>query len=511
MDHRVVCSLRFNTQVVMRRLILVLPLLFAGCFDSQSKVDQKNPEEGLGIAAVSRFFSFAPAVPEESERPGIQSESQAPIPADSTSGQTASIGGISELRAETPLFFETYAISPEFSHDVLPSRTSDFTRAALEPEPSFDPAAALILDGSFEKLYASLFRSTESDDIASSQSVEKDEFSNPFTQARQEQEAKDPPPAEPEAPQAEPEPEVVDQTKEKTENTPETAQPESTEGVSPPSATGIPPEDHFLVIGDFDGSGTVSAVAARRSGDTSFISEDGEYGFDLSINPAAVEQERAFSVDDLNADGHPDLLYAMGSSLVGGVLLADGSGGYDLEGTFVTGYEPVVPCAGPFRDGMREILMVNMRSGALSTLHKSESSRWSHYQKSKSKKLDFVPDYLLHLVEQNTFLDYLMVAQMSGAAQIFRWMDNRNLESAAHRLDADPLVWSSDFKAGSVEIYQVGDYASVVLTSQGHSFNVANMRVFPQIFLVIGDLKRHGFTDVGIGDLQFFIPAEPAD
>jgi hypothetical protein len=118
--------------------------------------------------------------------------------------------------------------------------------------------------------------------------------------------------------------------------------------------------------------------------------------------------------------------------------------------------------------------------------------------------MSFAPTYLLHMVAPETSLHYLMMAQKGGAEQMWGWNSDGFLKPTADQLGADAEVLNGDFGSFSMKAYQVGDYASVVLTSQGKSFNVANMRILPRSFIVIGDLRRRGNLDVAVADLQFF-------
>lgn len=242
-------------------------------------------------------------------------------------------------------------------------------------------------------------------------------------------------------------------------------------------------------------------MTARRSGDTVFISDDGERGFSLYVNSAALEQQSAFYIDDINADGTADLLVTSRPYLSGGVLLGDGNGGYRLADRFLTGYEPIIPTAGPIRNGMREILSVNARSGELRTYVFSD-----RYRLAQIANLRFAPDYLLHLIAPDSSCEFSRAAHTSGAEQVLRWEDNDLLQPTSETLGADPTALITSFKDSSVQIFQVGSYASIVLSSQGKAFNVANLRVFPQTFLVFGDIYRQGFVDVAVGTASYFTP-----
>jgi hypothetical protein len=63
-------------------------------------------------------------------------------------------------------------------------------------------------------------------------------------------------------------------------------------------------------------------------------------------------------------------------------------------------------------------------------------------------------------------------------------------------------------KVGTIRIYQVGDYASIVLAdATGQAFNVANLKVSPQACLVFGDLAGSGNLDVAVAHMVSFTPS----
>jgi hypothetical protein len=205
----------------------------------------------------------------------------------------------------------------------------------------------------------------------------------------------------------------------------------------------------------------------------------------------------------MNGDGNPDILVTKREALSGGVMFGDGKGGYQLTDWFLTGYEPTIPSAGPFRNGKREIVTFSSRTGELKTFHATDK-----YRMTQTQKLAFAPDYLLHLVATDTSHEFLRAAHAGGPEQILRWKDDGSLEAIEDKLPEEPLILSFDFGSDLVQAYQVGGYASVLLTSQRKSFNVANLRLSPGIFLVIGDLYGRGYTDVAVGHLEFFTPGK---
>ena len=146
---------------------------------------------------------------------------------------------------------------------------------------------------------------------------------------------------------------------------------------------------------------------------------------------------------------------------------------------------------------------MNTRSGELILFQTADQ-----YREIQSAYLPFVPNYLLHLLKSDNSADFLLTSQVGGAKQLLDWKKDGTLESSSNAFTADPLVFSASIGADSVQAYQVGNYASIVLNSRGFSFNVANMRLFPQIFLVIGDLQNQGSTDVAVGNLKSFTPPQ---
>jgi hypothetical protein len=341
---------------------------------------------------------------------------------------------------------------------------------------------------SFSQLFSSIFGQNRSESAGARSATE--DLPNPFTEARVKREASAS--------------ETSNSKSESAAKSPAKTQdpkPQSTEAAPVSAGAGVPLEDQFLLIGDFSGSGRLGALTARRSGDTAFISDDGERGFSLYVNSAALEQQSAFYIDDINADGTADLLVTSRPYLSGGVLLGDGNGGYQLADRFLTGYEPIIPTAGPIRNGMRGILSVNARSGELRTYVFSD-----RYRLAQIANLRFAPDYLLHLIAPDSSCEFSRAAHTSGAEQVLRWEDNDLLKPTSETLGADPTALITSFKDSSVQIFQVGSYASIVLSSQGKAFNVANLRVFPQTFLVFGDIYRQGFVDVAVGTASYFTP-----
>jgi hypothetical protein len=486
MNRVVICFLKRDILKLVFCALLV-PLLFCGCYDSQSE-SNNSKVQSAGIAALSRFFPF--------------SRSEAAQPADDQAASWNSPSNSLRIRerldsAEDPLPFD---IAMPVSLNASPIASSNPFQAAQRIAPSFiagtlgqraasnaREADLLFLNTPFKRLFASIFASARVNNPFPDQ---QDEPENPFTEAKRKQQ---------------------EQTSAKSETTTdEDASTSSTQVSNPLSANSLAgvagagalvSSDQFLIIGDFDASGVLSATLARRSSQTTFVGTDGELTFNLFVNYAPLEYKSAFYIDDINGDGAPDFLLTRQTSLFGSVFLGDGAGDYFFADKFVTGYEPMVPGAGPLRNGKRELLMVDMRSGTLTTF--SEFEKYQDYQRDK---LPFVPNYALHLVSVDTPQEFLMAAQTGGRKQILRWGEDDRLEPTEETLPVDPVILSGHFGFNSLQVYQVGNYASVMLAGQGRSFNVANFRVFPNIFLIIGDIQQHGLTDVAIANLVLFTP-----
>jgi hypothetical protein len=431
------------------------------------------------------FFSFA-GLPNKSPE-AVNAAEALPFSPVSISGSMDPVNTFAESGVAVPDFLGTYQGS---SGSLFKSSSvSGFRsgKAAGGPNSRFATIASVILDSPFSQLFSSVFQVNQADDV----------FLNPFTEARKKQEDS------PDAARSDAKTQAADKASSDSPESPEASKTESADSAAAAPGAGTAASDWFLIVGDFDGSGILSALPARRSGDTSFVSDDGERNFNLFINSAAAEQQRAFYIDDINGDGNPDLLVTRREALSGGVFLGDGEGGYRFSDKFLTGYEPTIPGAGPLREGHRDILTVNTRTGVLRTFRAAES-----YKISQKQQLDFVPNYLLHLVAEEGSAEFLMVGQVQGRRRIMSWIDNCRLEATAESLPAEPLVFSSDLGSDSVQAYQVGNYASVILSSQGYSFNVANLRLFPGVFLLIGDLYRDGSAGVAVGNLKHFTPAQ---
>ena len=258
-------------------------------------------------------------------------------------------------------------------------------------------------------------------------------------------------------------------------------------------------EPAFGFLGDFDGSGILKYATAKRSGDASFSFDDAARNFIIFSNPAAVESQRSFTVEDMDGDGNMDLLQTSRNLMFGRVFLGDGSGNFHYANYFLTGYEPTVAVPGPMGAGGREILTVNLRTGSYTAFVPR-----GIYLDYRQGSLGFVPDYLARLVQLETGVDYLSASQSGDAPRLYQWLNGNGLTETTETLPSQPgmsVSLDQQYSGGtsSLQVYQTGSYASVVLTNNlGQKFNVAGMRITPQFFLVFGDLARQGSLDVGV-------------
>jgi hypothetical protein len=255
--------------------------------------------------------------------------------------------------------------------------------------------------------------------------------------------------------------------------------------------SGTPVQGRFAFIGDFDGNGQLEVVSAERVDDTTFSFNGTTRVFSLYLNPSAAEAQRSFGIDDLDGDGQFDLLATSRASLFGGILLGNGQGSFHVAGSFLTGYEPVVATVGPGTNGARDIVSLDLRVGTVTSF-----SSASGYRQSSVQSLGFLPDYVTHLASVEDSAEYLLAAKTGNPEVVYRWGADGRLEALDQSLPAEPSAAMN--RSGSlVQVYQVGSYASIVLTNaNGQSFNVANLKLWPNLSIAIGDLGGHGTLDV---------------
>jgi len=392
-------------------------------------------------------------------------------------------------------------LSGTTSNNPFASRRS--AGRSIQPAQSQDTIAAReiageLLDLPFESLFASVFNRQETQ-------ATKEDLSNPFADAKKTADAVKAQPAA-----AIPSLTSAGQTQTPKDQSAATTSPtsptSSQSGQSVSNSGGMVGSDQkFMFLGDFDGSGVLKTAYAKRVGDATFSFDDGTRSFVITDNMAAVENQRSFVIEDMDGDGNMDLLQTSRAALFGAMLLGDGSGNFNYANYFLTGYEPTVAVPGPMGDGGREVLVVDLRTGNFTSFRPS-----GIYLPYRQGTLSFIPDYVAHLVELATGTDYLMAAQAGNAPRLYQWSQGANLAASSQALlgNSNPFAINdsqSSTTMGSVQVFQTGAYASVMLTNnQGQVFNVANVHVSPRIFLVIGNIENRGTIDVGVAFLISF-------
>jgi len=393
------------------------------------------------------------------------------------------------VTAQSPRALAVYDRSLE-SHQSVPLRT---------PVQAKD-IAGLVLNASFESLFANVFKRK---DVPTG----KEDLLNPFANAKSSEADKAQPAAEsatapsPEQSQASPPPK-------ETPKTPPSTPPPRSDPASNISGGMISGSDtRFIFLGDFDGTGVVKLAYAKRVGDASFDFADAARTFVITENPGAVENQCSVAVEDMDGDGNMDLLQTVRAGMFGAVLRGDGSGNFGFVDYFLTAYEPTVAVPGPMGDVGRDIFVIDLRTGSYTVF--CTRGRYLPYRQNS---LNLIPDYIAHLLELGTGLDYLLAAQTEDAPHLYQWRKGGSLTETAQTLPGNPSISVSgdprlDPGLGSLQVYQIGSYASVVLTNnQGQAFNVANLRVTPRIFLVLGNIENHGTLDVGVAFLLSAVP-----
>jgi hypothetical protein len=356
------------------------------------------------------------------------------------------------------------------------------TKSPVSHNPELLQAATFLYNSSFKSIFSSAFRRPED------ASAEK-EAANPFSEAKQEAD-KD----------ASSKTAKSDSTASKpaTQNTSNPDQRQTADAVGQ-SGISSPP---FLFLGDWEHKGNLEAISASRISDSNFAFPDGQRSFNLLVNYSAVEQQRSIAIDDINGDGIADLLTTGRDGLVGWVLLGDASGAFRQFDSFLTGFEPVVAVPGPYENGLRKIVTVNMRSGEVSWF-----TFFDRLKQSAAHMLGFIPDYVGNLVNVALGNDYLMIGNLNQPSRSYQILSDNRLLQSADTLPASPsMEVSKDLPVTGnwrVQCFQVGAFASIVLTNNaGQTFNVANLRVTPQVYLAIGDLNNDGMIDVAFAHLQ---------
>ncbi len=491
---------RLRNRIAVLAATAAVATLFAGCFQDSSETS-RSARVDTDISNLSKPFSFgtangAPAASVEviaaENLPVLLAGSQQPGASGMLAyeGQPTGFGALGQITGT-----RRYSFAPAGSEGW---NIPEYIGARPQPVRGLPASAALYLDRSFKSLFSSIFKHEELALTLNSASSAKGESPNPFTEARQEAEGAAPPKA---AAAAEPPAAKPSEAPKQATNNP----PASNSGGGPVNA---PPQPRYIFLGDFDGHGSFKAFGADRLDDTTFSFADARRLFSLFINPAAVEQQRSFGIEDIDGDGSADLLVTARASMFGGVLLGGSDGTFTVTDSFLTGYEPTVAAAGLMREGRREIVVTNVRTGAIATFRAAP-----HYRQIQAQALmDFQPDFISHLIELQSGRDCLMAAQTGKGARVYQWREDSTLNATEDGLPADPTVsLSRDFlqdnALATVQAFQVGPYASITLTnSHRQSFNVANIRVAPHLFIAVGDFSNRGTLDVAVAYLHESTP-----
>jgi hypothetical protein len=508
MNVKVYLVLRRKSAVCVSLAVLCLiGLVYSSSFQSKSpSIHQTNAAASVGVAEIAKPFSYANSKADAPvPKAVIVSAENLTIPPDDLSmemlaaEQAQARPGGDIAPAWNPATPSTGAVRQGmlYLRQSLPTFSSTKSASSsATPQQLLAVGAAQYLDTPFQSLFASVFKHGSEESLSAPDPAKpKDQTpTNPFSEAKQKAEAEAPPPtpvaaAPPPAPPKETPP-PADQSAKPTPSTPVT--------VPKPAA----PDGPYTVLGDFNGTGVLAAMSASRIDDGTFAFANGQRVFNLYINPAAVELQRSFAVDDFNGDGMADILVTSRAALFGALRLGDDKGNFQLADTFVTGYEPTVPVPGLLQGTQRDILSVNMRTGTVVTFRKQD--RYS--QVLSQNLINFLPDFVARATEMASDSDRFIAAQAGKAVQVYQWQDDGTLASSSDSIPPDPsIVLYKDFlqegATGILQVYQVGSSASVLLTIHSQSFNVANFRVFPQIFLVFGDLTKRGNLDVAVAYL----------
>ena len=485
---------------MMRSVLAVLPLamslMVGGCFEdspAQKTTNRQSPQGFLKTVPVRSVSETSSTSMQPTHR--IRSLREyyfptsdfVPSPQDLDLPRVISADGAPHLTG------------PSGKKTVATNRTlSGFSRrGVLRSSPTAGVTVNELLGQSFESLFANVFNQTST---LSTTGDLPNPFADPLKGSLTEkgqsaQAAADPsstpkqstPAPAPSTPATDPEPNPV-----------------------PPNGNGLPSTNReFVFLGDFDGSGTLVSAKATRTGNATFAFDDGKRSFVILDNPAAVETQRSFAVEDMDGDGNLDLLQTSRAALFGSVFRGDGKGNFNYSGYFLTGYEPAMAVPGPMGDSGREILVVDLRTGDFTGFRAS-----GIYTPYRLGTLGFVPDYLAHLVQLTDLADYLLAAQTAGSPHLYQWLQGTNLADSGQEIQCNAAITLTANSPpagaiGALQVFQIGAYASVLLTNnQGQTFNVANLHVAPQIFLVIGNLENQGTLDVGIA---FLIPTSPVN
>ena len=470
--------------------LLALMLITTGCFQSDQATQTNVRPRGFGPNAIWPLQQDGPTTPPSAH---VIAAEDLPYGIESP-GYTARFSDSGEPLNRYSRYSAASQARSIFSPKAYSiGRSSKYSGSTYSASALMNsPSTAAVFGKSFGTLFASLFKngSAEADAMAEATG---DESRNPFREARQRSDLKAADPsAKADSPSA------------------STASPDPKPANSPSPIPVTPaPDSRVIFLGDFDGSGILKLMEASRVDDTSFSFSDAQRVFNLFINPSAVDHERSLALDDVNGDGRVDLVYTSRASVAGGVLLGDGSGNFrTIFDTFVTGYEPTVATVGPWFNGVRDIVTLDTRTGSV-TVYRAGG----HYRLLRTLSLRFLPDYIAHFVSLQDGLDLFMAAEGGNPQDLYNWQDDGTLEGTGTLPGNPSLFYTRDFLSQNVtnvlQVYQVGSYATVTLDNgHGLTFNVANMKMWPGVFLAIGDLMNNGTLDVAVAYLVSSTPAK---
>ncbi len=495
--------------------LCVIGLVYSDALQQQYRARPPDRVEVPGVADIAKPFSFSYSAPRTPASRLFDVSAETLLAPDLSSAELAN-GDAGSVKYEDARSASSWLMTVGPAGRARPSilfyrgslPTFERTRSANAYRNLWTSGAAQYLDTSFASLLDSVFKHGDDANQVPDLSRQRQGSRNPFTDAKEKADAEAAPSAA--AAASPPAPPPARQT-----STPDQSAGTTTAPTQQPSAGGGsprsgPPEEPFLVLGDFSGTGVVEAKSASRLDDGTFAFLDGSRSFSVYVNPSAPELQRSFAIDDFNDDGIPDLLVTSRAALLGAVLIGDGQGNYQIADTFVTGYEPTVPVPGLMGDGFRDILTVNVRTGWVQTFRRSDSYRMVRGQAA----IGFRPDFVARITQSESGMDCFMAAESGAEADVYQWQSDGMLVSSGWNLPQAPSISiNKDFlqenALGNLQVYQVGSSASVMLTdSHGASFNVANFRVFPQIFLIVGDISKRDTLDVGVAFLLSTAPAK---
>jgi hypothetical protein len=503
----------FRRKLVVCMLVAALCLIglvYSSSFQSKPQITPPiKTATSLGVAEIAKPFSYSAKqatasqpkmviVSAEDIRVAPDKETLEVVAADKINARSA--GNDASFRRPTNPDVVSARPGMLFLRQSLPTWGSSKSAAARQ---MLAASASQYLDTPFNALFASVFKhGSEEGMLAADAAKPRDSSVNPFSEAKQKAEAAAPPPApvaaapSPATPRETPPP--ADQSSKPTPSTPI--------GVQKPA----PFDGPYTFVGDFAGNGTLSALSANRVDDGIFTFADGQKTFSLYINPSAVELQRAFAVEDMNGDGKMDLLVTSRAALFGALRVGDDNGNFALQDVFVTGYEPTVPVAGLLQGTNRDILTVDMRSGAVTTFRKQD-----RYTRVLGQNLiNFLPDFVARVTEMASDSDRFFAAQSGKTFQAYQWQGDGTLAPSCDNIQPDSTItvfkdFLQEGAAGLLQVYQAGSNASALLTtSHGLSFNVANFRVSPRIFLAIGNFTKGGTLDVAVA---YLLPNTPSN